>query len=78
MRLLHKRALEKSASIKSIEKDTFTGREGKIMEPEKNRNAGTGCIALRNPLNLPLPRLEGPSNSSLSKWLTWKTCRGNF
>lgn len=37
MRLLDKRAMEESVSIKSIEKDAFTGKKDKAR---KNRNAG--------------------------------------
>lgn len=56
MRLLDKRALEKSISIKSIEKDAFTRRrEGKIIEPgERKIETQERCTALRDPLNLPL------------------------
>lgn len=56
MRLLDKRALEKSVSIKKHRKeDVFTRRrEGKIMESEKKSKRKCGATALREPLNLPL------------------------
>lgn len=48
MRLLDKRALEESVSIKSIEKDAFAGRREKKIEREKNQNAGAMHRSLRS------------------------------